>query len=171
MGAFSDGIIVRRLALESGFYFATTVVAALERYPESLSAQTALSTEKSARLVPTAVASVRANFPPDIREVYALRLERRLRFNMAALWLAFGRTGINTDHMADILQFIGVTRSMLGLIGRLPFARVGILMWMGLVLRPYALSAIIVGWYRAMMSSFESPEIARLIAQARDRSM
>ncbi|HEY1979192.1 MAG TPA: glycosyltransferase family A protein [Xanthobacteraceae bacterium] len=71
MGAFCDGLMVRKLAFESGFYFASVVVAAMERYPQSLSAQAALSIEKNTRLIATATAAVKASFPSDVSVVYS----------------------------------------------------------------------------------------------------
>jgi hypothetical protein len=56
--------------------------------------------------LPTALA-VNATFPEDIRDSYADRLGRRLRFNMARLWLIFHKGTIDTAGMTEVLQFKG----------------------------------------------------------------
>lgn len=172
MAAFSDGIIVRRLAFESGFYFDRRVVAAWERYAESLSARSALSTTESARLIADAVAAVKAGFPADIRDSYAYRLERRLRFNMARLWLVFGSREIDIEGMADVLQFKGLAGAIFKICAFLPFSHLAILSWMALVLRPYGVGAILAGWHRAKKANAsEVGDVAKAIAEARGRSI
>jgi hypothetical protein len=172
MGAFTDGHMVRLLALQSGFYFDTAVVAAWERYPESYSAKTALSTKDNVRLIGSAVAAVKASFPPDIRDAYADWLGRRLRFNMARLWLVFDEGRVDSKGLADVLQFKGAARSVLGLCARLPFPRLAVLSWMALVLRPYGVGAILAGWYRTKAAAAgDTASVAAMIADARARSM
>lgn len=135
--------MVRRLALESGFYFDPTLVAAWEIYPESLSARSALSVAENTKLIGRAVAAVKATFPADISESYARRLERRLRFNMARLWLVFHKQAIDTVGLSEVLQFKGLARTGLGIAARLPFARLTVLAWTALVLRPYSIGAVL----------------------------
>jgi glycosyltransferase involved in cell wall biosynthesis len=170
MAAFSDGIIVRRLAFESGFYFDRSVVCAWERYAESLSSRSALSTKESARLIGTACAEVKTAFPRDIRDSYAGLLDRRLRFNMARLWLVFDKNKIEADGMADVLRFRGFTRAVLKICALLPFARLAVMAWMALVLRPYGVTAVISGWYRAKKASLiEARGVANAVTEARSR--
>jgi glycosyltransferase involved in cell wall biosynthesis len=172
MGSFTDGIVVRRLALESGFYFDSAIVAACECHPESLSARAALSPAENKRLVATAITAVKASFPADIREAYADRLERRLLFNMARLGLLFDEGRIDTDLMGSILQFKGLARTGLGISARLPFSRLAVLTWMAIILQPYGLSAVLTGWYRAIKSrAFETTAVSKVIADARSRSI
>src|SRR5262249_53228751 len=137
MGAFTDGLIVRRLALESGFFFDPHFLACWEISPTSLSARTALSVADSTRLIAKAVNEVRATFPVDIRVTYAERLSRRLRFSMARLWLIFGRGKIDAAGLAEVLQFNGYQRKILQLVTRFPYAPYATLVWMMLVLWPY----------------------------------
>jgi glycosyltransferase involved in cell wall biosynthesis len=172
MGAFSDGIIMRRLAFESGFYFDSAVLAAWERYPESLSARAALSATESDRLIASALSAVKASFPSDVRDAYAEQLERRLRFNMACLWLFFDKGRIDTNRLRCVLQFKGVARTVLDISARLPLSRVAVLTWMALVLRPYGIGALLAGWCRAIRANlFETAAVASAIAEARSRSI
>jgi glycosyltransferase involved in cell wall biosynthesis len=170
MGAFCDGLMVRKLAFESGFYFASVVVAAMERYPQSLSAQAALSIEKNTRLIATAIAAVKASFPSDVSVVYSDLLQRRLRFNMAALWLSH-KSRIDTQGMAQVLQLSRFAGGVLNAIGRLPLSRSTILIWMALILRPYSIAAMLLGGYRALKGRFEETAIAAQIAEARGRTL
>ncbi len=170
MGAFSDGIIVRRLALESGFYFDSDIVVAWERYAESLSSRSALSVGESARLIAHALTTVKTSFPADIRDSYADRLERRLQFNMARLWVVFDGSKIDIAGMAEVLQFKGVANTVLKMSARLPLARLAVVSWMALVLRPYGIGAIIAGWYRAKKANLlDTRSAAEAIAEARAR--
>jgi glycosyltransferase involved in cell wall biosynthesis len=167
MGAFADGLMVRRLALESGFYFDPRLVVAWEISPTSFSARSALSVAENTRLIAKAVEEVGSSFPTDIRNTYADRLSRRLRFNMARLWLVFEKDSINVSGLAEVLQFKGYPRKILQLAGRLPFARYALLMWMALVLRPYGMGAILAGCYRAIKARLlETSAAERAIAQA-----
>jgi glycosyltransferase involved in cell wall biosynthesis len=165
MGAFGDGLMVRRLALESGFCFDPALVAAWEIYPESLSARSALSVAENTRLIDRAVAAVKATFPADIRESYADRLERRLRFNMARLWLVFHTQTIDTIGLSEVLQFKGPARTGLDIAARLPFARLAVLAWTAMVLRPYGIGAVLVGYWRAIAARwFELPRLRKVFA-------
>jgi hypothetical protein len=171
MGAFSDGMVVRQLAFESGFYFDTAVLAAWERYPESLSARAALSIAESERLVACAVSRIKSSFPCDIREAYAKRLERRLRFNMACLGLQFDKGRINTETVSHMLQFKGVAQTVLDICARLPFSRLAVLTWMTLVVQPYGIDVLLAGWFRAKKADLlEAAAVKSAIAEARSRS-
>jgi glycosyltransferase involved in cell wall biosynthesis len=168
MGAFSDGIIVRKLALESGFYFDPAIVAAWQIYPKSLSARSALSVAENVRIVQKAVAEVKQTYPIDIRNLYADWLSRRLRFNMARLWLVFGKGEIDVRGLAEVLQFEGRARKVLGFAARLPFAHYALLLWMALVLRPYGIGAVLAGSYRAIKARLLETKTTKLaIARAR----
>ena len=168
MGAFSDGIIVRKLALESGFYFDPTIVAAWQIYPNSLSARSALSVAENIRIVRKAVEEVKQTYPIDIRNPYADWLSRRLRFNMARLWLIFERGDIDVGGLAEVLEFRGYVRKILEFAARLPFAHYFLLLWMVLVLRPYGIGAVLTGSYRAIKARLLETKTTRLaIARAR----
>jgi len=168
MGAFTDGLIVRRLALEYGFYFDPTVVVAWQISPQSLSARTALSLSENAKLIARACAAVKATFPADVCGSYAELLDRRLRFNMARLWLVFGNGSLDTAGLAQVLRWTGLARAVLQILGHLPFARYTVLIWMTLLLRPYGIGTVLAGSYRAMKSRwFETRTIAATIAKAR----
>jgi glycosyltransferase involved in cell wall biosynthesis len=149
MGAFGDGLVVRRLALESGFYFDPALVAAWQIYPESLSARSALSIAENTRLIGCVLAAVKASFPVDIRESYAECLGRRLRFNMARLWLVFSSDEIDVAGLTEVLQFKGTAQRGLQIAARLPFARFALTAWMAFVLRPYGIGALLTGYWRA----------------------
>jgi glycosyltransferase involved in cell wall biosynthesis len=170
-GAFADGMIVRQLAFESGFYFDTAVLAAWERYPESLSARTALSVTESERLIASALSGVKSRLPADIRETYAERLEQRLRFSMACLRFQFDKGRINAESVGHLLQFKGVARAVLDICARLPFSRTAALTWMTLVVQPYGIGVLLAGWYRAKKANFlEATAVKSAIAEARSRS-
>jgi glycosyltransferase involved in cell wall biosynthesis len=166
MGAFTDGLVVRRLALESGFFFDPQLLVCWEISPSSLSARTALSETENIRLISNAVDQVRANFPADVRIAYAERLSRRLRFNMARLWLVFGRGKIDTSGLTEVLQFNGYARNVLQLTTYC--GRYATLAWMTLVLRPYSIRAVVVGCYRAVKAALCEKSIAqRAVEQVR----
>jgi glycosyltransferase involved in cell wall biosynthesis len=168
MGAFTDGIIVRRLALESGFFFDPQLLVCWEISPTSFSARTALSLSENSQLIAKARDEVRSSFPADIRIGYAESLSRRLRFNMARLWLVFGKGKLDLAGLAEVLQFTGYSRSILQLAARLPFARYLLLAWMAIVLRPYSIGAVVAGCYRALKARlFEKPRAQRAIARVR----
>jgi glycosyltransferase involved in cell wall biosynthesis len=168
MGAFTDGLVVRRLALESGFCFDPQLLVCWEISPTGLSARTALSVAENTRLIAKAVDAVRSGFPADIRIAYAEQLSRRLRFNMARLWLVFGKGGIDVAGLAEVLQFKGYSRKILQLVARSPYASYALLTWMALVLRPYGMGAIVGGCYRALKARlFETRAAKRAIAQVR----
>ena len=169
MGAFTDGLIVRRLALEYGFYFDPAVVVAWQISPQSLSARTALSVADNAKLIARACAAVRATFPADVSGTYAELLDRRLRFNMARLWVVFGKGSLDTTGLAQVLRLSGLARAVLQTLGRLPLARQTVLILMTLLLRPYGIGAVLAGIYRAMKSKwFEARTIAAVVARARE---
>jgi glycosyltransferase involved in cell wall biosynthesis len=168
MGALGDYLIIRRLALECGFYFDPALVAAWQIYPESLSARSALSVKENTRLVGRVLAAVEASFPADIRQSYAERLGRRLRFNMARLWLVFHKHEIDTAGLAEVLQFAGLAQTGLGVAARLPFARFAVLAWTALVLRPYSVGAVLAGCWRALKTRwFELPRVRQTFAGRR----
>jgi hypothetical protein len=48
------------------------------------------------KVLALAVGAIRTGFPADIRDAYADRLGRRLRFNMVRLWLVFRKQTIDT---------------------------------------------------------------------------
>lgn len=165
MGAFGDRLMVRRLALESGFCFDPALVAAWEIYPESLSARSALSLSENTRLIGQALAAVKAGFPADIRDAYGDRLGRRLRFNMAQLWLVFNKQAIDTRGLTEVLQFAGAAQRGLKIAARLPFARFAVLAWAALVLRPYAIGSVLAGYWRATKAKwFELPRLRKVFA-------
>jgi glycosyltransferase involved in cell wall biosynthesis len=167
MGSFTDGFVVRRLALEHGFYFDPAVVVAWQISPQSLSARTALSATDNTKLIARACSLVRTTFPIDVSGAYAELLDRRLRFNMARLWLVFSNGPIDTAGLAQVLRVNGLGRAVMHWMGRLPFARQMILIWMTVLLRPYGIRAVVAGAYRALKSKwFEAGTIALTIAKA-----
>jgi len=168
MGSFSDGLVVRKLGLESGFFFDTEILACWEIAPESLSARTALSVAENVRLIASAATKVRSSFPADVKHAYADLLSRRLRFNMARLWIVFGAGKIDVCGLADVLQLKGLSRRILQLLGRVPLAPYALLAWMTLLLRPYGVGAFVVGCYRALATRLlETKKLARAIAERR----
>jgi len=73
------------------------------------------------------------------------------------------RTGL-----AEVLQFEGRARKVLGFAARLPFAHYAILLWMALVLRPYGIGAVLAGSYRAIKARLLETKTTKLaIARAR----
>ena len=165
MGAFGDGLMVRRLALETGFYFDPSLVAAWQIYPESFSARSALSVAENTKLITRALAAVKATFPADIRDAYADRLGRRLRFNMARLWLVFNKQEIDTAGLTEVLQFKGLAKTGLWIAARLPFGHFAVLLWMALMLHPYGISAVLAGYWRATKAKwFELPRLGKVFA-------
>jgi hypothetical protein len=161
--------VLRRLALNSGFYFDPRVVVAWQVSPHSLSARTALSVAENTDLIARAGNAVRANFPADVSSDYADILDRRLRFNMARLWLVFSRNSIDVAGLAQVLRFVGTQRAVLQSLARLPFARYAVLIWMALMLRPYGIRALLAGCLHAVKSRLvETRAVAHRIAKARE---
>jgi hypothetical protein len=158
MGALCDGILVRRLALEDGFCFDPIIGAAWEVYPESLSARSALSVSESLRLIDKATHEVRLHFPRDVSGSYAEKLNRRLRFNMARLWLVFEKSQANVDHLGAVLKLSSFDKIVLGVLARLPAGRNGaMLSWLALRMRPYGLAALLRAWWRATKLNWVEP--------------
>jgi hypothetical protein len=168
MGAFTDGLVVRSLALNHGFCFDPRLLAAWQISPTSFSARSALSISENSRVVAASIREVRSSFPVDMRDDYADRLGRRLRFNMARLWLVFHKGSIDPAGLAEVVQFGGFRRKILELLARLPFARTLVLLWMSVVLHPYGLNAVITGCFRALKARIlDRKAVESLIADVR----
>ncbi len=117
------------------------------------------------KVLALAVGAIRTSFPADIHDAYADRLGRRLRFNMVRLWLVFSKQTIDTGCWTEVLQFGGAAQRGIEIASRLPFARFAVLAWAGLVLRPYAIGAVLAGYCRATKAKwFELPRLRKVFA-------
>ena len=152
MGAFGDGLMVQRLALESGFCFDPALVAAWEIYliyPEKpLGPLRAVGERKHQIDWPCAAVGqgqlsrrysrclCRPTWPPPA-------------FQHGAVVARVQQTGDRYAGLTEVLQFGGAAQRGLEIASRLPLARFAVLAWAALVLCPYAIGAVLVGYWRA----------------------
>ena len=87
---------------------------------------------------------------------------------MARLWLVFHKQAVDTIGLSEVLQFEGLARTGLGIAARLPFARLAVLAWTAMVLRPYGLGAVLAGYWRAIKARcFELRRLRKVFAGLR----
>jgi hypothetical protein len=75
------------------------------------------------------------------------------------------QTGDRYGGLTEVLQFGGAAQRGLEITARLPFARFALLAWAALVLRPYAIGAVLAGYWRATKAKwFELPRLRKVFA-------
>jgi hypothetical protein len=151
LGSLADGMANRLLAFRHGFYFDPAVLSAWRRSPDSMSGRTALSATESRRGRSMAAQYIRANFPADVRDEYGRLFDRRFRFNVARLRLAWGARQFEWRELFDLLDLSVLDRAVMRSLARLPrFPSHLILLWLTLRLRPFGMRAFAAaGWRRA----------------------
>ena len=167
LGSLGDVLANRLLAFRHGFYFDPAVLAAYNKDPMSFSARSALSVEDSRRFLEAAATWIMKNLPEDVREEHTRLFDRRMRFGLARLWVIWRRGRLNTNAMADILNFGAIDRVVLGTIARAPVvSSVLALGWMTLRMPPFSPTALIAAWWRAFRFRWrEQRQVERAIAK------
>lgn len=153
-GPFCDGLLARRLALESGFVFVPKVLGTWYVQSTSYSRSASLDPVRSAQLIEVCRARIRAAegapFPPGYSDVFA----RRARF--ATSRLAVMVQDPDPQLVNRLAQGGPVDRWVLGLAARLPseLHRVASLGWLALRLRPTSLMRLV---YSAALRAMRGP--------------
>jgi glycosyltransferase involved in cell wall biosynthesis len=148
LGSFSDGLVVRNLALRHGFYFDPEILAAWMVYPESFSASSALSATKTRALIDSVRQRSVQIFPEDIGDRYSDLIARRLRFSMSRLSLVYAGKQSSTDGALTVFGDNPTDQRVLRILARVPFVnRTAMLGWMFLRTRPFSLRSVVKSWW------------------------
>jgi glycosyltransferase involved in cell wall biosynthesis len=151
LGSLGDVLANRLLAFRHGFYFDPSVLAAYNKDPKSFSGRNALSVHESWRLLNAASTWIAQNLPEDVRDEHGPVFDRRMRFGLARLWVIWRKEKLNTDAIADILNFGAFDRTMLRAMARAPFgSNLFALGWMTLRMPPFSPGALVSAWWRAL---------------------
>ena len=151
LGSLGDVLANRLLAFRHGFYFDPSVLAAYNKDPMSFSGRNALSVNESRRFLAAASTWIAQNLPEDVRDEHGPVFDRRMRFGLARLWVNWREQKLNTEAIADILNFGTFDRAMLRAIARAPFgSNLFTLGWMTLRMPPFSPGALISAWCRAL---------------------
>ena|SRR6202166_2605495 len=169
LGSLCDGMAYRILALRYGFCFDPEVLASFRISSESYSARSSLSVVESGYLVDTATRWIRRHFPADVRDKYALRFDRRLRFSIGRHWIVWRKNALDTDAMAKVMNLTIFDRAVMKILSKIPFVSSKfILVWISLRMQPYSLCALIKGfWHNRKYNRPRTAEVERLLAAAR----
>jgi glycosyltransferase involved in cell wall biosynthesis len=151
LSSIGDVLTNRLLAFRHGFCFDPAVLAAYNKDPLSFSGRNALSVTESRRLLDAARVWIRETLPEDVRDEHGRLFDRRMRFGLARLWVVWRRGKLDTEAMADILNFGALDRRMLAMLSRArAVSNVLVLGWMTLRLRPFDVPNLIAAWWRAL---------------------
>ena len=151
LGSLGDVLANRLLAFRHGFYFDPSVLAAYNKDPKSFSGRNALSVHESQRFLNAASTWIAQNLPEEIRDEHGPVFDRRMRFGLARLWVIWRKGKLNTDAIADILNFGTFDRAVLRAIARAPFdSNLFALGWMTLRMPPFSAGTLITAWWRAL---------------------
>jgi glycosyltransferase involved in cell wall biosynthesis len=151
LGSIGDVISSRALAFRHGFYFDPEVLAAYNKDPASFSGRSALSVANSRKLLAAADAWIAENLPEDVRGEQRRLFVRRMAFGFARLWVVWRSGTIDTDAIAEILDFGPIDRKILAALGRIPLASAVLTLgWMTLRQRPFGILALAEAWRRAL---------------------
>ena len=149
LGSLADGLANRLLALQHGFCFEPRVLSAWRRYAGSFSGRVAMSFEASERSLAAAGRFIAAHYPADVRDDYAALFDRRYRYNLARLRLAWGNEPPDWREMTRFLKLGRFDNAALEALARVPVLGTRlILVWITLRLRPFAYSALAAAWWR-----------------------
>jgi hypothetical protein len=165
LGAIGDVLTNRLLAFRHGFYFDPAVLASYNKNPMSFSGRKAQSVTESRNVLDAARLWIAENLPEDVRTEHGQLFDRRMRFSLARLWVIWRSGKLQTDAMADILNFGAIDRRILAVLARSPVASdVFTLGWMTLRLRPFGMRALLEGWWRALYFKwFRSAAVTRAV--------
>jgi hypothetical protein len=168
-GSFSDGLLARKIALTQGMWFTPTPVATWCIYADGLSRSTALDRDKAIGALSTVprLIELDQDFPPWYSELF----ERRWRFGSARL--ALDATPPDQELIAAMAPSTRVDRGVIGMMMpwlRFRVARLAMLAWLTLRLRPFRLRDVAVTTLdraagnaairaRAWLTRFQVPKI------------
>jgi glycosyltransferase involved in cell wall biosynthesis len=145
LGASSDGMLQRRMAVRWGFCFIPRILGAWRLHGSNFSAAAVESPEKLDRLIDVNRDVIGAEPPGLFPANYAELFERRLRFNAARLaLLRKASRGGDDDGLGDLCSMIRATpmdRRILGTLqGGTPVFTFLSLGWLAMRLRPFSFS-------------------------------
>ena len=166
MGAFGDGLMVRRLALEFRVLFRSGVGRRLgDLSGKPLGPLRAVGGRKHQTDWPVRWRRSRPAFP----QIFATPMPTDLAAACVSTWRGCGSCSTNRRSirrgLTEVLQFAGAAQRGLEIAARLPFARFAVLAWAALVLRPYAIGAVLAGYWRATKAKwFELPRLRKVFA-------
>ncbi len=151
LGSIGDTLANRLLAFRHGFCFDPAVLGVYNKDPGSFSARNALSVEDSLRVLDAADRWIAENLPADVRQEQRRVFARRMGFGFARLWVVWRNGQLDTDAIADILDFGSLDRAIFDLLGRFPVAAAFLTLgWMTLRMRPFGPLAMIEAWRRTL---------------------
>ena len=142
-GSFSDGLLARKIALTQGMWFMPTPVANWVIHSGGLSRATALDREKAVAALTTMPGLIATD--PDFPRWYARLFERRWRFGSARL--ALNATPPDLALLGAMAPDTRADRAVIGALAPLAqfrFARLAILAWLTLRLRPFRLRDVVM---------------------------
>jgi glycosyltransferase involved in cell wall biosynthesis len=141
-GSFGDGLLARKIALTEGMWFMPNVVATWFIHADGLSRATALDRDKAIDALTTVPRLIESD--RDFPSWYAELFERRWRFGSARL--ALDCSPPDRDLLAALTPNTGVDQaviSALAPLARFQVARLAILTWLTLRLRPFRLRDVV----------------------------
>lgn len=143
LGASSDGMMQRRMAVRWGFCFVPKVLGIWRLHGANFSAAAVASPEKLDQLIETNQRALAIEPPGLFPEGYSQLLERRLRFSAARLaLLRHGRKAPSHEELSAVCSMIRATRAdrmMLQTFQRLgPASTLLSMGWLAMRLRPFS---------------------------------
>jgi glycosyltransferase involved in cell wall biosynthesis len=170
LGSLTDGLANRLLGLKHGCYFEPEVLSAWRRYSESYSGKVAMDVTASETSLATAARWIDERLPPDYSKVYAKLFDRRYRFNLARLRLAWIKGAPDVGQLASLLRLGPIDTAIVKILARVPALRTQlILSWLTLRLRPFAPSALAAAWWRSItINRTRRPALQRIISDVRE---
>ena len=142
-GSFSDGLLARKIALTHGMWFWPEPVSVWYIHAGGLSRTTALDRDKALDALTSLPRLIGAD--PDFPPWYADLFQRRWRFGAARL--ALGQNAPDKQLLAAVVPNTAVDRAVIRLLGPLlgfRLARLVLLAWLTLRLRPFLLRDVAI---------------------------
>jgi glycosyltransferase involved in cell wall biosynthesis len=159
-GSFSDGLLARKIALAEGMWFTPIPVATWHIHPGGLSRTTALDRDRALDALANVPKLIEADrgFPPW----YAETFQRRWRFGSARL--ALEATPPDRNLLAAMAPDTPVDRAVIGLLApllRFRPARLAMLAWLTLRLRPFRLRDVVLTAFDRRVENYGARRRAR----------
>jgi len=141
VGSFSDGLLLRKIAIRHGFFFAPKVVMTWCIYPDSVSRKTVSELDKAQDSLAAVTAYLSRD--PAFPDWYGPLFRRRWMFSVCRVALGKKPVCRRTLEAMGPRSFLDriVLGFCLGVLGR--FAYVPATAWLALRLRPYRLGALL----------------------------
>jgi glycosyltransferase involved in cell wall biosynthesis len=167
LGSLADGLANRLLALQHGFCFEPRVLSAWRRYAESFSGRVAMSFAASETSLAAAGSYIADNYPADVRDAYAALFDKRYRYNLARLRLAWGGAPPDPRELTRFLKLRPLDGAVLAALAQVPVLGTRlVLVWITLRLRPFAYSALArAWWHRITAARTTRSELQRLLRE------